>query len=78
MGMHFQFVNLSEDKDSFIIKLSAWVSPRIGKDYCIGEVIIPYWSIIHASPYDKWYILYPVSSVVIIVNFLKHEVRQAI
>jgi len=30
----------------------------MGKDQCIGEVSIPYWAIVNATPYDKWYTLY--------------------
>jgi len=46
---------------------------KFGKDKCIGEVIIPYWAIVHATPYDKWYILYPVSQLIMNVRMELYE-----
>jgi len=55
---------MEEDTEQkFCIKISAWINHKVGPDSCIGEAIIPYWIITKSNPYNKWYILSPVSCV---------------
>ena len=46
-----------EKLDSCILKISLWDYKQFGRNHCIGEMCIPFSSIVKAAPYDSWHTL---------------------